>query len=626
MRRVVHSFVTHLGTTGPKIARALLAASGFALFASCSQLEQPKVEPFYAETVPPPKQELRWNNGKMVKSIDPAKATAAPETDVVRSVFEGLTDLDSATLREEPGVAEKWESSPDHRTWTFRLRKDAHWTNGDRVAAGDFVASWKRMAALQAGSSHEILFRNIAGLAPVKKSGEAPSDFLQNPTPESTITGEMLRRTDITPKSQMTAPAPETRPAASPRSPVQKPETPSVQNPGVEAIDDATLMVRLELPDKDFAKLVAHPLFRPVHPSELKDGPQLDVQSITNGAFRIVKVGDDGVSMERSETYWNRKSVSLERVRFVPTATAEAALKAYKNGELDIITNASFEPLALKLLTPYEDFRRTEHSALNFYEFNTAVEPFSDRRVREALTIAIDRTKLTDGELEGTTRSANAFLPLGDRRKELFAFDVVRARELLEKAGFPNGEGFPPVHLIINRNDAQQRIAKSVARMWRQHLNIETLIDPKEAAEIEPIRQAGEFDLIRRGVVLPTNDELVNIVSIFGSAVKPQPVVVSTDDAKRSEGPAAQTETADPQAELPNALPGDAVGPAKGPAAAEIYTEEEIAFEMKAIPLYFPISYSMVKPYIRGFDVNVLDAHSLREVRIDSTWQPKTSR
>jgi oligopeptide transport system substrate-binding protein len=619
MRSAVHKFVAHLGTTGPKISRAIFAAAGFALLSACNQLEQPKVEPFYAETVPPPKQELRWSNGKMPKSLDPAKAVAAPETDVVRAAFEGLTDLDASTLHEEPGVAEKWESTADRRTWTFHLRKDARWTNGDRVTAKDFAASWKRMAVLQDGTSNALLIRNIVGLAPAKSSSESPSDFLQTPTADSTITGEMLQRAATAPKAQMSAQAPEAspRPIASPVPPVS----------GVEAVDDATLRVRLELPDKDFPKLVAHPIFRPVHASELKDGPGLDPQAITNGAFRIVKIGDDGVSLERSESYWNRKSVSLERVRFVPAATAEAALNAYKNGDLDIITNASFEPLALKLLAPYEDFRRTAHSALNFYEFNTAVAPFSDRRVREALTIAIDRTKLTDAELEGTTRSANALLPVGERRKEIFALDIVRARDLLERAGFPNGEGFPPVHLVVNRNETQNKIAKSVARMWKQNLNIESLIELKEASEIEAVRTSGQFDLLRRGVVLPTNDELVSIESIFGSAVKPQPVVVMGDGTKRAEGPADTPEApADADPELPTALPGDSIGAAKEPSAPEVFNEEEIAFEMRAIPLYFPISYSMVKPYIRGFDVNGLDAHSLRDVSIDGGWQPRTPR
>ena len=84
----------------------------FALFLSaCSELEKPKTEPFYAETAPPPKKEFRWSNGKTPKSFDPALASAPPETDVVRAVFDGLTDTDSKNLQVVPAVAEKWEAS-----------------------------------------------------------------------------------------------------------------------------------------------------------------------------------------------------------------------------------------------------------------------------------------------------------------------------------------------------------------------------------------------------------------------------------------------------------------------------------------------------------------------------------
>ncbi|MBK6750414.1 MAG: hypothetical protein IPG67_10470 [Acidobacteria bacterium] len=97
-----------------------------AVFSSaCTQIEPPKKETFFAVTTPPKAQEFRWSNGKMPKSLDPAQASAAPETDIVRSIFEGLTEIDPKTLKEVPAVAEKWSSSKDHRVWTFHLRKDA---------------------------------------------------------------------------------------------------------------------------------------------------------------------------------------------------------------------------------------------------------------------------------------------------------------------------------------------------------------------------------------------------------------------------------------------------------------------------------------------------------------------
>ncbi len=597
------------------------------LLSSCTELRQPTVEPFYAETTPPPKQELRWSNGKAPKSLDPARATAAPETDLVRAAYEGLTDLDSRSLREIPGVAERWESSEDLRTWTFHLREDAKWSNGERVTAGDFVASWKRLVSLRERSANSYLFQNIVGMeSKAAESGpDEPGDFLRQVPADGVISGEMLNENVLLPRSQMSQP-PVGQPGPSPTATPQKP-VPAPPKFGVEAVDDVTLKVSLELPDKDFPKLVSNPLFRPVYAKgALLDGPQPNPATVTNGAFVISKIADDGITLERSDTYWNRKSIALEQIRFVPTASAEAALNAYRRGEIDVITNASFEPLALKLLAPYEDFRRTIHSALNFYEFNTAKAPFDDRRVREALAISIDRGKLTEGELEGTNQPALGVFPLGERRNETLTLDTVKARDLLEKAGFPDGKNFPLLRLVVNRNDAQQRVARSVIAMWKQNLNIDAVLDVKEASEIENIRQAGDFDLLRRGVVLPTNDELVNIESVTGSAVKE--VQKDSVDAVPEERLAGDR----PQNSEPADTTGGAVKPAfDGPVIGKqpkimILTEEDLIYELKIIPLYFPTSYALVKPYIRGFEMNGLDAPSLKEVSIDNDWQPTGGR
>lgn len=610
---------------GPTIFVALIAL----VLTACSELQQPKVEPFFAQTVPPPKQELRWSNGKTPKSLDPAKASAAPETDIVRAAYEGLTDLDSKSLREIPGVAEKWESSDGMKTWTFHLRKDARWSNGERVTAGDFVSSWKRLAALGDKVSNGYLFQNIVGMGPkTRDTGKGvPNDFLLPVPSENTVSGEMLRGTELLPKTQLAVPQPTAKPAETPQPPIAK-ATPAPLKFGVEAIDDNTLKISLVLPDKDFPKLVSNPIFRPVYGDAVNaDGPRLDLATITNGPFKITKVDDDGISLERSDSYWNRKAVALERVRFVAASSAENALNAYKKGEVDVITNASFEPLALKLLAPYEDFRRTAHSALNFYEFNETKAPFNDRRVREALAIAIDRAKLTDGDLEGTNQPAYSFFPLGETRKEALALDTVRAKELLEKAGFPDGDGFAPIRLIINRNDVQQRVARSVAKMWKQNLNIDTVIVAKESAEIEEIRNSGEYDLLRRGVVLPANDELVNIESVLGSAQKELlqvPAVPKVEEERKFEDAQPSEYGLMPEGPSPGTVE-NAPPPAKKEEAS-ILTEADVVFELKVIPLYFPTSYSLVKPYIRGFEMNALDAHSLKEVSIDNNWQPKPSR
>ena len=106
------------------------------LFAvSCAEIQAPKPEPFIGENAPPPQQEFRWSNGKAPKSLDPARASASPEIDIVRALFEGLTDLDSANTTAVSAIALKWKSSEDFKTWTFELRRDAKWSNGKPVTA-----------------------------------------------------------------------------------------------------------------------------------------------------------------------------------------------------------------------------------------------------------------------------------------------------------------------------------------------------------------------------------------------------------------------------------------------------------------------------------------------------------
>ena len=114
---------------------------------ACSELERPQVKPYIAKDNPPPeKSEFRWSNGKTPKSFDPARAAASPETDVIRAIFEGLTEIEPKTLEVIGAVAEDWSSSNDSKTWTFNLRKEAVWSNGESVQAEDFVRSWTRLA------------------------------------------------------------------------------------------------------------------------------------------------------------------------------------------------------------------------------------------------------------------------------------------------------------------------------------------------------------------------------------------------------------------------------------------------------------------------------------------------
>lgn len=602
------------------------------LLSGCSEIQRPKVEPFYAVTVPPRKQELRWSNGKSPKSLDPARAAAAPETDLIRAMYDGLTDLDSKSLRESPGVAERWESSDGGRVWTFYLRKNARWTNGERVSAQDFVRSWKRLKSLKSKAANNHLFQNIVGLKTADTAGLSPSEeqsgFLLQPQSEIFPAASGTNSSTPQPPKISTA-APSESDTPSERNidngPSKKQKSDDAKF-GVAAIDDATLRVTLDLPDDDFPKLVSHPIFRPVYGDGSHfDLAPLDPDTVTNGAFRITEIDGDGISLDRSETFWNRESVALERVKFVNAASAEAALDAYKNGDVDVITNSAFEPLALKLLKPYEDFRHTPHYALNFYEFNTAKSPFIDRRIREALALSIDREKLSQTDLEGTTQPAYTFFPHSGERDDVLSFNVEAAKQLMTRAGYPGGTGFPPINLVINRNDTQQRVARSVARMWRQHLNLETVVTVKEASVLAEARRTGDFDIIRQGVVFSTNDDLVNLAYVLGGHIKSV-----TDSAAEKRANSEQTNSikgpsgTERAADDDSSLMEEENEQAKNAESEEsMITEADAMYELRSMPLYFPISYSLIKPYVLGFEMNGLDAPSLKEMSIDHDWQPK---
>ena len=509
---------------------------------------------YYGKIVTPRVQEFRWSDGGLPQTFDPAFAAAPPDTDAVRALFEGLTDYDPQTLAPIPAVATRWESSNEGRVWTFYLRDDARWSNGDKVTAIDFVRSWQRTLKSGPLAPHTELLANIEG---------------------ATATEETHT----------------TAPEAAPHF-------------GAKAINEHVLQVTLEHADSGFPALVAHPVFRPVKvPDADRTEPLKSNELISNGAFQLSATESDRVRLERAGTYWDESSVALDRVTFVNTPNPEDALSAYRAGELDAVTNAPFEPLALKLLAPYKDFKRSTFGALTYYVFNVNREPFDDVRVREALALAIDRERISRVDLGGATEPAGTFLPdaMSEEKPvvekaELLDQDINKARDLLAEAGYPNGENFPVLKLLINRNEQQRIVAQSIATMWRTALNIETEIDIKGWDEYEAAIKAGEYDVVRRGLVMQTTSETTNIAMLFRRDVHATPTPAGT-----TEGLAAVPTPEPPRAPL-------------------IETEVQALKELTAMPIYFASSYSLVKPYVSGFDRNALDVSLLKRTRLDTNW------
>ena len=535
-----------------------------------------KLERYYGRIVVPREQKFNWSDGGLPQTFDPAFAAAPPDTDLVRAIFEGLTDYDPHSLTPVPAVAMRWEASNSGRVWTFYLRDDARWSNGESVIASDFVRSWRRTMSIGDLAPHTELMANIEG---ARQQNSAA--LIASQAPAST----------------------------------SNPKTNEPTTFGVEAVSDRVLRVRLRRPDMNFPALVSHPVFRPVKVKDEGGNNKLEATGlISNGAFSLAATEGARVLLERATTYWDKDQVTLQQVSFVGEKDAESALAAYRSGELDAVTNAAFEPLAIKLLTPYEDFHRTTYGALTYYSFNSAREPFDDVRVREALAIAIDRDRISSDEMGGATEPAKRFLPETIpntqapvvNKSEVLDKEYERAKELFAEAGFPDGRDFPKVRLLINRNEQQRLVAQAVATMWRNVLGIETEIVIKNWDEYEAAIREGDYDVVRRGLVMQTTDELTNIRMLFPDGAQ-----------------AAQTASPGKEVASPAAPGGESAKlKEKGLLAQQpIETEAQALRHLSAMPIYFASSYSLVKPYVSGFDSNVLDTPSLKAVRINTDWR-----
>lgn len=554
--RPKYSGVNWLGRRPVSLQAAAVMIMMAVLLAGCVTDNVPST--YYGQIIVPRLQEFRWSDGGLPQTFDPAFAAAPPDTDAVRALFEGLTDYDPVTLAPVPAVATRWESSADSRVWTFYLREDAKWSNGEAVTASDFVRSWERTVKIGPLAPHTDLLSNIE-----RSTANSTSPKVSKGTGAQNNTSSGF---------------------------------------GAEALGDHVLRVRLHEGDASFAALVAHPVFRPVKISDSAITRRLEPENlVSNGAFLLSGKDNERVLLERAKTYWDDASVALQRVTFVTTSNPEDALAAYRAGDVDAVTNASFEPLALKLLSGYKDFRRSTFGALTYYSFNTTRAPFDDVRVRQALAIAIDREHVSRDHLGGATEPAGKFLPdeiSGEKpvvaQDELLEQDITKARALLAEAGFPDGEGFPVVRLLINRNDQQRVVAQAIAAMWRSVLNIDTEIITKNWDDYEVAVKAGDYDVVRRGMVMQTTDELTNIKMLF------------------------ERETTATVSEPPVSALNEATAP-KLPAPL-VSSEGEALKQLRAVPIYFASSFSLVKPYVNGFDGNVLDAPSLKRTRINTDW------
>ena len=398
------------------------------------------------------------------QTLDPHRAEGTASATVLMDLYEGLVKEDPSG-KVVAGAAERWTISEDGLMYTFYLRDNLRWSNGDALVAEDFAAGLRRTIDPQTASAYAPLLRPIRNAESVA-AGERP-----------------------------------------------------VKDAAIEAIDARTLRVGLEQPTPFFLGLLTHWATFPLHrPSFEAHGTAFvrPEHSITNGAYtlRAQRVGDR-ISLDKNANYWNAANVSIEQVEFLPLEDASTELRLFEAGELDITSSTPANQFQTLQATYGDQLHVTPNLSVYFMVFDLSEPPFSDIRVREALTIALDREALTKSVLASGQAGAWGLVPPGIANHDSFSYawrewprekQLEYARAQLADAGYDAASTLEAT-LLYNTGDTHQKIAIALQGMARDALGIQLdIINQEFKVMLDNRDKRDQWDLMRLGWTGDYND------------------------------------------------------------------------------------------------------------------------
>jgi len=446
--------------------------------------------------------------GSEPKSIDPAINQAVDGATYIIHTFEGLT----ATNKDNqigPGVAEKWETSSDGLTWTFHLRSDAKWSDGKAVTAGDFVYAWQRAVDPSTASTYAYQLYYIKNAEAIN-SQAVGSDG----KPEKVKFG-----TDGKPvkdaKDNYTADANGKYVSAKDDGTALW-----LDDLGVKAKDDHTLVVTLEAPCAYFTQIAAFPTLFPVRKDVISKNPDKwatdPATFIGNGPYVISSwTHNSKIVMTKNKNYWNAKNIVSNEIDWLLMDDDNSTLAAYKNGQILLADSMPTDEIAA--LEKSGDCKIYGNLGTYYLDFNTTKAPFNNLKVREAFNLAYDREYLCKNVAKAGQKSATGFVPIGisdaaagsDFRtvgKDYYKGDtasykenVAKAKQLLSEAGYPDGKGFPTVEYKYNTSAGHKAIAEYLQNEWQTNLGVHVNLQNEEWAVLQTDRNNKNYQIARDG-------------------------------------------------------------------------------------------------------------------------------
>ena len=433
------------------VTRRILGVLCLSLLVACHSSQAPSA-------VALDKQVLRRGNGPEPDSLDPQLARTDSAAQIIRDCYEGLISLDSEA-RPTAGVADSWDISADGLLYTFHLRADARWSNGDPVVAQDFVTSWRRLINPSTAAPYAQTLRPIVGAAQIL-AGRMPVDSL-----------------------------------------------------GVDTPDNQTLRVHLVHPTAYFLGLLAHWSTYPTYHGHV---PGRLGTVISNGAYVPTAwvVGSE-ITAERNVYYWRQPAASIETVRYLHIADANDEYARFRAGGLDTTYTLPLQPLARLEATPDATVHRAPQWGLYYYGFNLETAPFKDAKgLRQALAMTVDRERLVSSVTGLGEDPAYTWVPQGMAGYESQRFEWVslskverlaRARSLYQQAGYSIDHPLK-IELRFPSGSTHERIALAIAAMWKESLGVEVTLSGEEFKSLLQRIARGDTMMFRASWIADYND------------------------------------------------------------------------------------------------------------------------
>lgn len=504
---------------------------------------------------------LHLGNKSEPQELDPHIVEGVGEQNIISALLEGLTTENPKTLEPEPGSASSWDISPDGLVYTFHMRKEARWSNGDPVTARDFYDSYKRILTPSLGSRYSYM------LYPIKNARGFNEGKITN-----------------------------------------------FDAVGVKAPDDATLQITLEHPTAYFLAMTAeHFTYWPVHLSTIAryGDPYQRGNTWTrpghfvgNGPF-VLKEWKVNVVVKvvKSQTYWDKDRVRLNEINFYPIETADPEERAFRSGQLHVTYQVPLAKIPEYQAREPKLIRIDPYLGTYLYRLNTTRPCLKDLRVRQALSMTVDRKAIVEHITVGGQKPAYFFTPPNTRgytSPAAIEYNPEKARELLAAAGYPDGKGFPKLQILFNTDEAHRSIAEAIQQMWKQELGIETELVNQEWKVYLDSQHRIDYDVCRGGWIADYPDPY-SFLSTFASWSE------NNDTGWKNPGYDALLDQAEHTVDVKKRY--DLLGQAE----AILMTESPM------IPIYFYTRIYLIRPSVKGWYPTILDHHPYKFVYLDAS-------